>query len=165
MFAHRAFFHDPQTGSLTTTLKRGKSYVLEKDSASHDPAASAEIFYPSFLFKEIITMMITFIVVAILLAVFFPVGLEDPADPTDNLYVPKPEWYFMSLYQLLKYFPGKLEVIATAVVPAGGILMLFLLPFIDKSAEKRPRKRPIAMVVMGLGVVAIISLTIIGLAS
>ena len=109
--------------------------------------------------------MITFIVVAILLAVFFPVGLEDPADPTDNLYVPKPEWYFMSLYQLLKYFPGKLEVIATAVVPAGGIVMLLLLPFIDKSAEKRPRKRPIAMVAMGLGVVTIISLTIIGLAS
>ena len=82
-------------------------------------------------------MMFVFILVAIVLAVFFPVGLEDPADPTDNLYVPKPEWYFMALYQLLKYFPGKLETIATAIVPAGGMVMLLLLPFIDKNPEQK----------------------------
>ncbi|MBT4643666.1 MAG: hypothetical protein HOC09_33095, partial [Deltaproteobacteria bacterium] len=92
-----------------------------------------ELFYPSFVFKEIVVMMLIFILVAIILAIVFPVGLGDPADPTDNLFVPKPEWYFMSLYQLLKFFPGKLEVIATAIIPAGGILMLLLLPFFDKN--------------------------------
>lgn len=138
---------------------------MENDSPSDNLEKSAEIYYPSFLFKEITMMMIIFIVVAIVLAVFFPVGLEDPADPTDNLYVPQPEWYFMSLYQLLKYFPGRLETIATAIVPAGGIGMLLLLPFIDKSPEKRPRKRPIAMVAMGFAALTIILLTIIGLAS
>jgi len=126
---------------------------------------SDEIFYPSFLFKEIFVMMLIFILVAIILSLVFPVGLGDPADPTDNLFVPKPEWYFMSLYELLKFFPGKLEVIATAIIPAGGIVVLFLVPFLDKSPEKRPSKRPLAMTLMFLAVTAIIALTLIGILS
>jgi quinol-cytochrome oxidoreductase complex cytochrome b subunit len=123
---------------------------------------SDEIFYPSFLFKEIVVMMLIFILVAVILALVFPVGLGDPADPTDNLFVPKPEWYFMSLYQLLKFFPGKLEFIATAVIPSGGIVILFLVPLFDKNPEKRPLKRPLAMILMLLAVAAIIALTIMG---
>ena len=71
---------------------------MEKGSKRDDREDSEEIFYPSFLFKEIIAMMVIFILVSIVLAAFFPVGFADPADPTDNLYVPKPEWYFMSLF-------------------------------------------------------------------
>lgn len=124
-----------------------------------------ETFYPSFLFKEIVVMMLIFILVAVILALIFPVGLGDPADPTDNLFVPKPEWYFMSLYQLLKYFPGKLEIIATAIIPSGGIIALFLLPFIDRNQEIRPTKRPVAMVMLLFAVISIILLTAIGLIS
>jgi quinol-cytochrome oxidoreductase complex cytochrome b subunit len=138
---------------------------MKKDSKSDDLEDSEEIFYPSFLFKEIIAMMVIFILVSIVLAVFFPVGLVDPADPTDNLYVPKPEWYFMSLYQLLKYFPGKLEAIATMVVPVVGFFLMLLLPFIDRGSEKRPRRRPVAMAGMVFAVLALVLLTIIGLAS
>jgi quinol-cytochrome oxidoreductase complex cytochrome b subunit len=71
----------------------------------------------------------------------------------------------MSLYQLLKFFPGKLEFFATAVIPSGGILILFLAPLIDKNPEKRPRKRPLAMILMLFAVAAIITLTIMGLLS
>jgi quinol-cytochrome oxidoreductase complex cytochrome b subunit len=138
---------------------------MENQPNSNDIEHSEEVFYPSFLFKEIVVMMLIFILVATILAVVFPVGLEDPADPTDNLYVPKPEWYFMSLYQLLKYFPGPLEFFATAVIPAGGIITLLLVPFIDKNPEKRARKRPLAMGIMFLAVAAIILLTVIGIRS
>jgi quinol-cytochrome oxidoreductase complex cytochrome b subunit len=138
---------------------------MAKQTNGNDIESSEEVFYPSFLFKEIVVMMLIFILVAIILAVVFPVGLEDPADPTDNLYVPKPEWYFMSLYQLLKYFPGQLEFFATAVIPGGGIIVLFLVPFFDKNSEKRPRKRPIAMGIMFFAVTAIILLTVIGMNS
>ncbi len=71
----------------------------------------------------------------------------------------------MALYQLLKYFPGKLEIIATAIIPSGGIIALILLPFIDKNPEKRPAKRPVAMAVGIFAVVALIVLTVIGLKS
>jgi quinol-cytochrome oxidoreductase complex cytochrome b subunit len=135
------------------------------EQSESQPESSEEVYYPSFLFKEIVMMLVIFILVAVVLAGFFPAGLEDPADPTDNLYVPKPEWYFMSLYQLLKYFPGRLEAIATVVVTAGGFALLLLLPFIDRSSEKRPRKRPIAIAAMILTVLAIVLLTLIGLAS
>ncbi len=138
---------------------------MEKKYSSNDIEHQEEVFYPSFLFKEIVVMMLIFILVAIILAVVFPIGLEDPADPTDNLYVPKPEWYFMSLYQLLKYFPGQLEFLATAVIPGGGIIVLLLVPFFDKNPEKRGRKRPIAMTIMFFAVVAIILLTAIGIRS
>ena len=138
---------------------------MEKHPHRDDLEYSDEIFYPSFLFKEIVTMMVIFILVAIILALIFPVELGDPADPTDNLFVPKPEWYFMSLYQLLKYFPGKLEIIATAIIPAGGIIILIILPFIDKNPENRPSKRPVAMAVMFFAVVVFVFLTIIGIRS
>ena len=136
---------------------------MDKQVETEEIEHSDEIFYPSFLFKEIFVMMLIFILLAIILSLVFPVGLGDPADPTDNLFVPKPEWYFMSLYELLKFFPGKFEVIATAIIPAGGILVLFLVPFLDKGPEKRPRKRPLAMILMFLAVAAIIALTLIGI--
>ena len=138
---------------------------MDKQAKTEEIEHSDEIFYPSFLFKEIFVMMLIFILVAIILSLVFPVGLGDPADPTDNLFVPKPEWYFMSLYELLKFFPGKFEVIATAIIPAGGIVVLFLLPFLDRNPEKRPRKRPLAMVLMSLTVAAIMGLTLIGILS
>ena len=138
---------------------------MDEQANHNDLEYSEEIFYPSFVFKEIVVMMLIFILVAIILALIFPVGLGDPADPTDNLFVPKPEWYFMSLYELLKFFPGKFEVIATAVIPAGGIIVLILLPFFDKNPEKRPRKRPIAMILMFLAVMTIIALTLMGVLS
>jgi len=138
---------------------------MEKQFDNNVLEHTDETFYPSFLFKEIVVMMLLFILVAVILAVVFPVGLGDPADPTDNLFVPKPEWYFMSLYQLLKYFPGKLEIIATAIIPSGGIIALLFLPFIDRNPEQRPFKRPLAMSILLFAVVAIILLTIIGIKS
>jgi quinol-cytochrome oxidoreductase complex cytochrome b subunit len=144
---------------------REKTNIMDEQTNPSDFAHSEDMFYPSFLFKEIVVMMLIFILATIILALIFPVGLGDPADPTDNLFVPKPEWYFMALYQLLKIFPGKLEVIAAAIIPAGGIGLLFLIPFLDKNPEKRPRKRPLAMILMFLVVAAIMSLTVIGILS
>lgn len=138
---------------------------MQPERKNSQAESSEEVYYPSFLFKEIVMMVAIFIVVTVVLAGFFPVGLEDPADPTDNLYVPKPEWYFLFLYQLLKYFPGKLEAIATSVVSIGGFFLLLVLPFIDRGAEKRPRERPVAMTLMVIAVLAIILLTVFGLAS
>jgi len=138
---------------------------IKSDAKTTRDVTLGEVYYPSFLFKEIVMMTLVFVLVAVVLALIFPVGLEDPADPTDNLYVPKPEWYFIPLYQLLKYFPGKLEMFAAAIIPAGAIGVLLILPFIDRNPEKRPTKRPVAMALMLLAVAAIIGLTILGLAA
>ena len=126
---------------------------------------SEEIFYPSFVFKEIVVAMMIFILVVFILAVVFPAGLEDPADPADANFLPKPEWYFLFLYQLQKYFPVKFEVIATFIIPMGSLVLLFLLPFIDRNPETRPRKRPLGMACLALGILSVIVLTFLGIFS
>ena len=63
------------------------------------------------------------------------------ANPADASYVPRPEWYFLSLFQLLKYFPGPLEPVATQVIPGLAVGFLALLPFLDRKRERRPWAR------------------------
>lgn len=57
-------------------------------------------------------------------------NLDAPADPDTEGYPARPEWYFLFLFQLLKYFPGDREIIGTAVIPAAAGLLLFLLPLL-----------------------------------
>jgi mono/diheme cytochrome c family protein len=88
--------------------------------------------------------------------------LDAVADPADATYVPRPEWYFLSLFQLLKYFPGKLEPIATMVIPGAVVALLLLLPFLDTSRERRPLRRPFVTSAFALGLLLIGALTWLG---
>lgn len=119
-----------------------------------------ETFFPTFLFKEMVVALILFIIV-IGLAYYFPAEMGDPADPSDSSFVPKPEWYFLSMYQFLKLFPGKLEVIGLLLQPVM-LLGLFLLPFLDRNAERHPAKRKVAMSILGGTCVIGIVLGVIG---
>jgi quinol-cytochrome oxidoreductase complex cytochrome b subunit/mono/diheme cytochrome c family protein len=57
-------------------------------------------------------------------------NLDAPADPETSSYPARPEWYFLFLFQLLKYFPGDLKLIGTVVVPNGAFVVLVLLPLL-----------------------------------
>ena len=91
-----------------------------------------------------------------------PVPLEDVADPTNADYDPRPEWYFLFLFQLLKYFQGPFEIIGTFVIPTVGMLLLLFLPFLDRSERTVLYKRPIALTVTSVCVIGIVALTILG---
>ena len=88
--------------------------------------------------------------------------LEGPADPTDATYIPRPEWYFLGLFQLLKYFPGKWEVVGAMVVPGVVAGFLALLPWIDRGPDRDPRKRRIVVSAITIGVACVIALTALG---
>lgn len=118
-------------------------------------------FYPHQVFEDVVGMLILFAVLASV-ALFVPVPLEDVADPTNADYEPRPEWYFLFLFQLLKYFQGPLEIVGTFVIPTGGILLLLFLPFLDKSEREVLWKRPVALTVTSLSVIVIVGLTILG---
>jgi ubiquinol-cytochrome c reductase cytochrome b subunit len=97
-----------------------------------------------------------FIAFAILftLAIAARVPLERMADPTDTSYIPRPEWYFLFLFQSLKLFEGPLELVGTVILPTLAILALIATPFIDRSRLVRVRQRTLAMgivVLAGLG--------------
>ena len=118
-------------------------------------------FYPDQLFEDTVAILVLFIVLAAA-AIFVPVPLEEHANSTDASYDPRPEWYFLFLFQLLKYFEGPLEVIGTVVIPTVAILLLLLLPFLDKRERVPLRKRPVVLTITSLSVLAIVTLTILG---
>ena len=88
--------------------------------------------------------------------------LEGPADPTDATFIPRPEWYFLGLFQLLKYFPGKLEVVGAMVIPGLVAGLLALLPWIDRGPDRDPRRRRGIITAVGAGVAALVLLTTLG---
>jgi menaquinol-cytochrome c reductase cytochrome b/c subunit len=120
-----------------------------------------EKFYPDVIYQDLLISFAIFILL-IGLATFVGVANEPKADPTDSTYVPRPEWYFLWLFQMLKYFPGQLEWVGTVIVPGLLVLALFLLPFYDRSPFRHFSKRRLAISVMSVGFVAVIALTIIG---
>ncbi len=118
-------------------------------------------FFPDQVFEDVVGMFILFVVLACA-ALFAEVPLEKVADPTNANYDPRPEWYFLFLFQLLKYFQGPFEIIGTFIIPTVGMLLLLFLPFLDRSERKVLWKRPIALTVTTVCVVAIVGLTILG---
>lgn len=91
--------------------------------------------------------------------------LEFPADPTSSSYIPRPEWYFVFYFQLLKYFPGQMEPIATVAIPLFIFGSMILLPFIDTSPERRPWKKPVTTGVAIFYIVIIILFTYLGMST
>ena len=77
------------------------------------------------------------------LAVRYGAPLEERADPATVTYVPRPEWYFYFLFELLWLFPGKWTVVATFYIPALAVVLLLLLPFIDRGPARSPVLRPL----------------------
>ncbi len=114
-------------------------------------------FFPHYLLSEVIAWY-AMLAILIVLVSLFPAGLEEKADPLRTPPHIKPEWYFLSLYQVLKWVPRTIGVLA----PGVGVLLLFVLPFLDRSPARHPRKRPLAMAVMAIVMITIVGLTIWG---
>lgn len=117
-------------------------------------------FYPDIIYKDLLVSFALFMLL-VGLAIHVGVKPEPPADPSDSAYIPRPEWYFLFLFQMLKYFPGQLEWIGTVILPGIAVLALFLLPFYDRSPFRHWKKRKVAVGVMSAIVVGIVALTIV----
>jgi mono/diheme cytochrome c family protein len=122
-------------------------------------------FWPDIIYKDTIATALIFVLL-VLLATFIGVAQEPKADPSDASYVPKPEWYFLFLFKFLAIYGqipvlGKIEFLATTVVPAVAIGVLFLLPFLDRSPYRYFGKRGVPIALMSLLVVTIVGLTLI----
>ena len=87
------------------------------------------------------------LVVIIFFALMFGAELGPKADPTTTTYVPRPDWYFFFLFEVLRVMRNvpKFTPMATIGVPTICMILLFLLPFYDRSPERRIERRPIAL--------------------
>ncbi|NEU31161.1 cytochrome C oxidase Cbb3 [bacterium LRH843] len=120
-----------------------------------------EAFWPNFLLKEWLVGAV-FLMGYLLLTVAHPAPLERMADPAAaSGYIPLPDWYFLFLYQLLKYSyaSGDYNVIGTVVIPGLAFGALLIAPWLDTGKERRPLKRPIATGMMLLAVISTVYLT------
>jgi ubiquinol-cytochrome c reductase cytochrome b subunit len=123
-------------------------------------------FFPNYIILEVI---VSFIILAglIVLASLLPTGLEEKADPFLTPEHIKPEWYFLWIYQFIKVppiflGPGVVAGLAGILIPAVGILLLVLLPFLDRKPERRPSKRRLAMSIALVIVLIFVGLSIWG---
>ncbi len=121
-------------------------------------------FWPDIIYKDVVITLALFIVL-IILATWVGVAQEPKADPSDSAYIPRPEWYFLFLFQMLKYFPGSLEWLGTTIIPIIAVLALFLLPFFDRNPKRYWKSRPWAIGIMAVMVVGIVVLTILAAVS
>src|SRR3954470_12363629 len=116
-------------------------------------------FFPYAITKDSAMMLIVFTVIAVMSIVL---GAEQgpKADPTTTTYIPRPEWYFFFLFEVLRVLkPPYLVPVATIGIPTIAMVLLFLLPFYDRGAERRPERRPIAMGALGMTIVVMAFLT------
>lgn len=119
-------------------------------------------FFPDILVKDAIISLLVLIIL-ISLAYFLGAPLEDQANPANTEFTPRPEWYFLFLFQLLKYFPGNLEVLGVVVIPTILILLLFFLPFLDRSPRRHFLNRLPVTITTSVIVIGIIVLTVMAL--
>jgi menaquinol-cytochrome c reductase cytochrome b/c subunit len=115
--------------------------------------AKGKPFFPYAVAKD--SIMACFVMLTIILmSLIFGAELGPKADPTTTTYVPRPEWYFFFLFELLRIIkPPVLVPVATIGVPTVCMVLLFALPFIDRGPERRIERRPIALT-FGIFVIA-----------
>lgn len=116
-------------------------------------------FYPDHVRTEAIALIgiLALVVVIGVFGTFIPVGLGPPADPMDTPQHIKPEWYFLFLYELLKYVPKTLG----ASLPVIGAAVLLLWPFLDRRVDSR-RARTFRIVLVIVAILAVVGLTLMG---
>jgi menaquinol-cytochrome c reductase cytochrome b/c subunit len=119
-------------------------------------------FFPYAIAKDGAMACVTLGVI-ILMAILFGAELGPKADPTTTTYTPRPEWYFFFLFELLRVVkPPALVFLATIGIPTICLVLLLLLPFIDRGPERNPLRRPIATTAGLATIAAMTYLTILG---
>lgn len=138
--------------ALTTLMIVFHVYLVRRHGAAPVPGdelVPRKKFYPQQVFKDTVAISGMFALL-FALAVLAKAPLGRLADPTDTTFIPRPEWYFQFLFQLLKYCEGPLEIFATVVLPGLTVGALFLIPFIDRGPMVKVTKRTVAFAAVAL---------------
>jgi menaquinol-cytochrome c reductase cytochrome b/c subunit len=120
-------------------------------------------FFPYAVAKDALMASIVMLLI-IFLSLEFGAELGPKADPTTTTYVPRPDWYFFFLFEVLRVMKNvpQFTPMATIGVPTICMILLFLLPFYDRSPERRIERRPIALAAGVATIAAIAYLTYTG---
>ncbi len=125
-------------------------------------------FWPEQMFMDTVLSFAMFALIVVLSWVS-PAPLDDKADPNNELFVPYPAWYFLALYALLDIvgtFPPQIvqlaTLFATIVGPTLLVVLLLVLPFVDRNPSRRLSRRPWVLGGTAVVMIAAIALSFIG---
>ena len=127
--------------------KSGAAGPINEDPI--EPKLAPEGFYPKQVLMDMAFALLIMVGLGFL-AYFHPVGLGPIANPADTHFLPRPEWYYLSMFEWLKYWEGPKVVFAVVVIPGILAALFFLLPFLDRSLERRPWRRPIPVLAVAI---------------
>ena len=129
-------------------------------SENQNPEEKSVPFFPDHLLYEAkVALWFGLILIAIGIVGFFnPLGLGEPADPMVTPEHTKPEWYFLGLFQILKYLPKT----AGAITPVILVLIILIWPFLDAKPDKSRATTRNRLIITGVLVLIILILTILG---
>jgi ubiquinol-cytochrome c reductase cytochrome b subunit len=127
-------------------------------AANPSDAGARRPFYPTQALKDTAAVFAAFAILFTLAAVL-QVPLDRMADPTDSTYTPRPDWYFLFLFQSLKFFQGAAEPIGSVFLPTLAVALLFAVPFLDRSSARRVQQRTAAMAIVLVALIGWASLT------
>jgi ubiquinol-cytochrome c reductase cytochrome b subunit len=101
-------------------------------------------FHPYFTIKDLVGFAVFFLIFGYFLF-FYPNALGHPDNyiPANPLVTPThivPEWYFLPFYAILRAVPDKLGGV---LMMFGAIILLFFLPFLDRSKVRSGAYRPL----------------------
>ena len=116
-------------------------------------------FFPDHIWTEAkVVLWIMAIMIAVgIVGLIFPIGLEPPADPMNTPEHVKSDWYFLFLYQMLKYVPKTIGVL----IPIVALLIIMIWPFLDRKSDTL-RARRVRWIITIVGSAIVIGLTIMG---
>jgi ubiquinol-cytochrome c reductase cytochrome b subunit len=112
-------------------------------------------FWPDQLLKDSVAAL--GVLATVLMFAIYGGGadLTAPADPSNPYNAARPEWYFLFLFQFLKWFPGELEIWGAFIIPGIIIALVFLMPWIGRS--RGGHRFNVALLVVLLGGVTLLT--------
>jgi ubiquinol-cytochrome c reductase cytochrome b subunit len=115
--------------------------------APGDGGTRRKRFYPEQVMKDTVAIFGLFLAL-VYLAITLSAPLGRQADPSDTTFVPRPEWYFLFLFQALKLFEGPMELFGSHILPGLAMAALAVLPFVDRKHTQSLRQRVPALCVL-----------------
>ncbi len=133
--------------------KAGAAGPINEDPVH--PKLPREGFYPRQVLMDMALALLLMVGLGFL-SYFHPAGLGPIANPADTQFLPRPEWYYLPMFEWLKYWEGPKVVFAVVVIPGLLATLFFLMPFLDRKLERRPWRRPIPVLAVAFVVLGIV---------
>ncbi len=147
--------------ALLVLVLAGHVYVFRRHGvtvAQAPPRADAR-FWPDQALRDAVAGAVVLAVVVGLVAAYHGAPLGAPADPSIGFPAARPEWYFLSLFQLMKLFPGSLEIVGGFLIPSAVMGALVALPWLGRS-DRGHRRAVVFVLGLAGGVVLLTGLAL-----